>query len=248
MNLIPPYFWVLGILFVSTLTHSVLGFGNALIAMPLLAMVVGIKTATPLVALVLMTVALTIALRNWRIIEWRSTWRLVMSSLLGIPLGLLLLKGVSEAFMRAFLGVIVILFSLYNLVKPNLKITRDHVGLAYLVGFLAGVLGGAYNTSGPPIVIYSTLRRWSPGRFLATIQSYFWFTGILILIGHGVAGLWNSYVFRLYGISLPVVFVAIFLGGSLNRSIPRKQFNRYVNVALVLIGLLLLALQSQVWE
>ena len=46
-------------------------------------------------------------------------------------------------------------------------------GIAYLFGFVAGVLGAAYNTSGVVITIYATLRDWSPDRFRSTLQSYF---------------------------------------------------------------------------
>ena len=88
------YLLVFVILFVSTLIHSTLGFGQALIAMPLLAMVVELKTATPLVAFVLMTIAVVILLRNWRVVDLSAVWRLVLSSCFGIPVGLFFVKGV----------------------------------------------------------------------------------------------------------------------------------------------------------
>ena len=63
------YLSIFIILFVSTFIHSTLGFGQALIAMPLLAMAIELKTATPLVAFVLMTIATVILLRNWRVVD-----------------------------------------------------------------------------------------------------------------------------------------------------------------------------------
>jgi len=238
------YLLIFAILFISTFIHSTLGFGQALIAMPLLAMVVELKTATPLVAFVLMTIAAIILLRNWRVADLNAVWRLVLSSCFGIPVGLFLLKGVPEGLMKVFLGIVVILFSVFNLVNRHLKIInlrRVSGGsvLAYLFGFVAGVLGAAYNTSGVVITIYATLRDWSPERFRSTLQSYFVFTGLLILGAHGLAGLWTPDMFRLYGTSLPLVLVGIFLGGKLNRFIPQGQFDGYVNAGLLVIGLLL---------
>jgi hypothetical protein len=43
------------ILCVTTLIHSTLGFGTASVAMPLLALTLGVRTATPLVAFVIVT-------------------------------------------------------------------------------------------------------------------------------------------------------------------------------------------------
>ncbi len=238
------YLLILAILFVSTFIHSTLGFGQALIAMPLLLMIVELKTATPLVAFVLMTIGTVILVKNWRIADLNAAWRLVLSSCFGIPMGIFMLKGVPEELMKVFLGILVILFSLYNIANRHLKIIDSHrIGagsaLTYLFGFLAGVLGVAYNTSGVIITIYATLRHWSPDRFRSTLQSYFVFTGLLILASHALAGLWTPDILRLYATSLPLVLVGIFLGGKLNRFIPQGQFDGYVNVGLLVMGILL---------
>lgn len=239
-----PYLLIFAILFVSALIHSTLGFGQALIAMPLLLMIVELKTATPLVAFALMTIGAVILLRNWRAVDVSAAWRLVLSSCFGIPVGLFMLKGVPEELMKIFLGILVILFSLYNMGNRHLKIIglrRVGAGsaLTYLFGFVAGVLGAAYNTSGLVITIYATLRDWSPDRFRSTLQSYFVFAGLLILASHGVAGLWTPYVLRLYVTSLPLILAGIFFGGRLNRFIPQGQFDGYVNVGLLIMGILL---------
>jgi uncharacterized membrane protein YfcA len=229
----------LAILFVSTLTRSTFGFGDALIAMPLLSLIIGVQTATPLVAFVAPTIALTIVWSNWRSINLNATWRLIISSLIGIPVGVLVLKTAPEEIVKSFLGLAIILVSLYNLVKPRLM-TLTQQKWAYLFGFVAGVLGGAYNTNGPPVVIYGALNRWPPERFRATLQGYFLPTGLFILVGHGLGGLWTAQVLRLYALALPVVLIAILLGGKLNRRIPPGRFEKFIYMTLVGLGLLLL--------
>jgi uncharacterized membrane protein YfcA len=165
--------------------------------------------------------------------------QLLLASLAGIPSGLTLLKAAPESLVQAVLGLLLISFGLYNLVAPKLP-TIQCRELAYVAGYLAGVLGGAYNTPGPPIIIYGTLCRWPPERFRATLQGYF-LSSLLIAFGHGLAGLWTSDVLELYGYALPIVMFATFLGGRLNKSLPRGQFDRFVYVAVVVMGALLLA-------
>ena len=63
---------------------------------------------------------------------------------------------------------------------------------------------------------------------------------MLILASHGLAGFWTPDVGKLYVTSLPLILAAIWLGSKLNRSISQGQFDGYVNVALVVMGLLLL--------
>lgn len=235
MHLEPSTFAVLAILFLSTLTRSTLGFGDALIAMPLLAMMVDMQVATPLVALIASTIAFTILIRNWRNVDLASAWRLVVSSLVGIPIGLFFLQETYEDVVKIVLALLIISFSLYNLLKPRLVALTDDK-LAYAFGLLAGILGGAYNTNGPPVVVYGTLREWPAGSFRATLQSYFLPTGFLILLSHGLAGLWTPTVLRLYAVALPVVFLAVWLGSRLNRSIPRGKFDKYVHLFLIVVG------------
>jgi uncharacterized membrane protein YfcA len=228
------------IFFISTFVRSSLGFGDALVAMPLLTLVVGLKTATPTVALIATTISITILVKNWRIADLKATFRLVLSSFLGIPVGLVMLKGVNEDFMKGLLGAILILYGLYNLIKPHLKKISENFGVAFLFGFIAGILGGAYNTNGPPVVIYGALRRWPSNHFRATMQGYLLPTGFLILLGHGLSGLWTTQVFRYYIFSLPIVFLAIYIGGKVHNTMTQKHFDRYVNAALIFMGAVLI--------
>lgn len=235
----PALTWtILAIVFVSAFTRSALGFGDGLIAMPLLAIVAGMHIATPLVALCASTIALTILLRAWREVDLKAAWRLIASSLAGIPIGLLFLKTAPEALVKGMLGAVLIAFALYNLVAPRLP-TLHGERWSYLCGFVAGILGGAYNTNGPPVVIYGMLRRWSPRRFRATLQGYFFPTGLGILVGHGLAGLWTPEVLRLYLYALPVIVAAVAAGGWVNRRVTAGQFDRFVYIGLLVMGILL---------
>jgi uncharacterized membrane protein YfcA len=83
---------VLSVLFVATIIRSAFGFGEALIAVPLLALVIPVEVAAPIAVLVSITVAGIVVLQDWREIHVRSAGKLVFSSVFGIPLGLLLLK------------------------------------------------------------------------------------------------------------------------------------------------------------
>ena len=230
--------FVIAIIFLSTFTRSALGFGDALIAMPLLALVVGITTATPLVAMGASTIAIMILSRAWRDVNIRAAWRLVLSSLVGIPIGLYFLKTAPESIVKAVLGIVLIGFGLYNLVAPKLPHLRSEK-LSYLFGFGAGILGGAYNANGPLVVVYSALRRWSPGNFRATLQGYFFPTGFTVVISHGLAGLWTPRVLRLYLYVLPVIVVGVIVGEIVNRKFSVERFYNVVYIVLILVGILL---------
>lgn len=179
--------WVLTVIFVATLIRSAFGFGEALIAVPLLALLMPVEVAAPLAVLVSITVAVVIVLEDWHKVHFSSAWRLVMSTLFGIPLGLLLLTRVPGPVVKAILAVLIILFSTYCLLRRTPLELRDD-RMAWLFGFVAGVLGGAYGMNGPPLVIYGTLRRWSAEHFRATLQGYFLPASVVGMAGYWWAG------------------------------------------------------------
>jgi uncharacterized protein len=227
------------IMFFSTLTRSTFGFGDAVIGMPLLALTIGLNAATPLMALTALSIALSILVKNWHSVQFESTWRLIISSMIGIPVGIYFLKGVNESLVKAVLAIVIILFALYKLKSPKLQKLKGE-GFSYIIGFFAGVLGGAYNTNGPPVVFYASLKHWPPATFRATLQGYFFSTGVFVVLGHALVGNYTPLVFKYYVLVMPVIFLAIYIGGKLNRKIPADKFIKYIYWLLIIIGIMLL--------
>jgi uncharacterized membrane protein YfcA len=226
---------VITVLFGATLIRSALGFGEALVAVPLLAFALPVKEAAPVAVLLSITVAAVIVVQDWRHIHLHSAARLVISTLFGIPIGLLLLRYGPEPLVKAGLGMVVALFALSALRRGGDRELRDDRH-AWLFGVGAGVLGGAYGMNGPPLVIYGALRRWSPEQFRATLQGYFLPASAIGMIGYWTAGLWTREVSRYYLLSLPAALVAIALGRAINRRVDAHRFFVYVYAGLIASG------------
>ncbi len=236
---------VLAVIFLATLIRSAFGFGEALIAVPLLAFLMPVKVAAPLAVLVSITVAAVVIAQDWHKIHVRSAGWLILSTLVGIPLGLWLLTAVDELIVKAVLAVVIISFSSYCLFsRSQLELKNDR--LAWIFGFGAGVLGGAYGMNGPPLVMYGALSRWTPEHFRATLQGYFLPASLVGMFGYWQADLWVADVTRYFLLSLPIAIAATFLGGMVNRRMKGQEFLRYIHIGLILVGIGLLTLA--VWK
>jgi uncharacterized protein len=231
---------VAAVLFAAAFVRSALGFGDAVVAMPLLALALGVRTATPLVAFVGPTISLLILARSWRKVEFKAAGKLIAATLLGIPLGVYGLARLPEAPLKLALGLVILLYGLFGLLRPHVRIKEERAWMPWLLGASAGVLGGAYNTNGPPIVAYGMLRGWSPESFRATLQGYFLPTGLAILAGHGLAGLWTGTVLRSYLYSLPAIVVGVVFGGLLSKKLTHALFAKLVYASLAIMGAVML--------
>lgn len=235
---IPQIGLVLGIVFLSTFLRAAVGFGNALIAMPLLALIIGIKPAVPLVALLGLATAALMLLREWQRMDFQAALWLIAATVPGIPVGLVFLTAAPERLVKIVLGAVLILFGAYNLIGPRLpRIRSPRWSLVF--GFLAGILGGAYNSNGPPVVIYGVMRRWKPDRFRATLQGYFLVTGLVIAAGHGLSGLWTRPVLLYGAAALPAVGFGVLTGTWAAGRVSEVGFQRLVNGFLIVVGALL---------
>ena len=231
---------VLLTLFVSSMVRSSLGFGDALVAMPVLSLFVPITLAAPLVALLSVSMAIVILIQDHKEIDFSSTWPLSLGAFVGVPLGAALLTQVDEWLVKLLLGLLVLVFCIFRLASPQLaELKSDR--WAPVFGFFSGLFGGAYNTFGPPIVVYGAMRRWRAEVYRVAVQGFYLPVCVFVLGAHYLKGLWTPEVFRYYFAALPIVFLATFLGRLVNRRLgSRGGFDRVVYVGLVFVAIGLL--------
>lgn len=233
--------YVVAVIFAATVVRTTLGFGEALVAVPLLALRLPLAIATPLAVVVSIIIAFLVVVRDWRHVELRSAVWLTLASLVGIPLGIYLLTHVSDHIAKAVLGAIIAGFGVYALRgMSSPRLADDDPRWLGAAGVVAGVMGGAYGMNGPPLAIYGTLRGWSPHRFRATLQAYFLIASLVGAIGYATQGLINGQLARYLLLSLPAVACGFAVGRAIANRLRAEQFVGAVYVGLVLIGIVLL--------
>ncbi|RPI52536.1 MAG: sulfite exporter TauE/SafE family protein [Acidobacteria bacterium] len=231
---------IVAIVFVATLVRSLVGFGEALVAVPLLAFVLPVETAAPLATLVSITVACVFLLLDWQHVQFRSAALLLAPTFMGIPVGLWLLTNADEAIVKNVLAVLIAAFSVYSLSGTGMW-TAIGERTAPLFGFAAGIMGGGYGMNGPPIVVYGTLRKWRPQEFHATLQGYFLPASTVGMAGYWMVGLWTPAVNGHYFASLPAIALAIFAGRMLHRRLDAQRFTTLVHLALIVAAVMLVS-------
>lgn len=220
-------------------SQSAFGFGSPAISMPIITLVAGLNVATPLVAMVLLVTNVVIVASDWRQIEFRALWRVLLATILSLPLGLLLVFYVPPAVGVKILGGLLVIFGLYFLLPLKLPYLQGTFW-DIIWGVFAGVVGAAYNFTGLPVIIYYAMRRWPPVRFRATLSGYFLPSTAAIFISHILAGFWTTQIIRLSWITLPFVLLTIALGSWLNHRLEASRFARILAVLVTAMGVLML--------
>lgn len=233
---LPPFFIAL-IIFFAVITQSISGFGMALVTMAILPGFLGIRIASPLVALIAICIEATILTRNWKSLSLRDIWLAILVSFVSIPIGVIFLKGLDDAMGLRILGIVIAGYALYALTGLHLPKTTHLVWQA-LAGFLSGLLGGAFNTSGPPMIIYADTQKWEPQRFRSNLQGYFIVSSAQVLVNHALAKNFTPQVWGwFWSTALPALVAGLVAGAFLERYIPAKGFRQVVLILLVVTSL-----------
>ena len=229
--------------FLGALTRSVFGFGDSIVSMPLLALLpISLATSISLIGITgLITGTLAIfSIREH--IDRRILFLLVISSLIGVPAGLYLVKNIPQENVIYILGIFLMIYGIYSLIKGRLNINltnewKDNMILPLPFGFLAGALGSAYNMNGVPIVVYGTFRDWDMETFHSTVQSHFAISSLLVVLGQAFGGLWSRDLIVLTLASLPAIYIADKIGQVVRRRISIHQFEVLLFIFIIVLGL-----------
>ncbi len=235
---------VVAIVFAAALLRTTFGFGDAVIGMPLLALLpVGLHTAVSLLSLCGLTVAGLALATGRRQADRPALARLLTAAVVGLPVGLTLVRFAPEAATVAVLAAALAAYGVYGLTTdgaPQAAQRPTDARWAYAFGFLSGALGGAYNFNGTPVAIYGSLQGWPPHRFRGTLQAYFLASGLLIVAGQAIGGLWPRDLGSLYAACLPAIVAATLLGTRLSQRIPAQRFRRAIFILILALAALML--------
>ena len=233
--------YVLAVIFLATMVRSTLGFGEALVAVPLLALRIPVAVAAPLAVAASILVAAGNLVADWRHVEIRTARGLILSALCGLPVGIYVLRVLDDHVVKLLLGAIIIAISIFSLRRGSEPTVRpDNTFWMIVAGIVSGVLGGAYGMNGPPLAIYGAHRGWGPRQFRATLQGYFIVASLAGLIGYAAAGLWSAAATHYLLLSLPSIAGAILLARLINRKADGKRFFRVVYGVMMVIGAVLI--------
>jgi hypothetical protein len=231
--------WLVVIVFLAALLQTTSGFGFALMAMPLISLVVGVKTAAPLVAMLGFTLYAVNLVRYRQGLVLKEVARLAVAVAVGVPVGIWLLSALDERIVEVVLGVVLIAYAVYMLLKPQTTPSLRSNLWAYPVGFISGCLGGAFNTPGPPVIIYGDLKRWPRNQFRSTLQALFLFSSGLVIVSHGLAGHVTRPILLDYALSFPCLLLGVFAGSRIDRRLNNERFRVLVIVMILATGVLL---------
>ncbi|MCK1640170.1 sulfite exporter TauE/SafE family protein [Bradyrhizobium sp. 157] len=174
----------------------------------------------------------------------QSVWPLTLGTAIGIPIGVMLLTHLNPTYLRFGVGVLLILYATYSLVRPPLGPFKIGAPADVAIGIANGLLGGVTGLGGIISTISCQLRGWSRDKQRAVFQPVLFSAFVIISLSQLLAGSYTPQTVKLYGVGLPFMVAGIWIGFKLYGTINDETFRKAVLILVLIAGASLIVSSS----
>jgi uncharacterized membrane protein YfcA len=233
--------------FVAALARGFSGFGAALVFVPIGSALLGPQLAVPVLFVVDGVMTLPLVPRAIRHCHWRDVLLMTSGAILGVPLGTAILTHADQIALR---WAISLLTGLMLIVLASGWRYRDRPAapLTVGVGLSSGILSGAAQVGGPPIVVYWLGGSINAITMRANVIVYFALSTILSTISYVGGGLLSGEVIQLALITAPLYGLGVWLGSRMFTLASETVFRRACYGLIAFSALVSLPLFDPIWH
>ena len=226
----------------ASMIHCLLGFGDALLAMPFLLMFYSLETANTIANNYAFIIGVVLTGYNFRSLKSHKLESIILFFLYTIftVIGMLFLASVNPNLILIMLSIILILYPglIYWLQKNNTRPVGKYTSI--LFGAISGFLGATTTVNGPPLVIYGQLRKFRKDIFVAIIQPVFLWGSIINFYGYYKLGLFNLRLTLIMFASTPIILINAYFCKKIRNKMNQNIFTYFVTGMIFISGVIML--------
>ncbi len=224
---------------VAYIIRGVTGFGSGLIAIPLMSLVLPVTVVVPFIGLIDFIAAAGHSFKYRKKVVWADLLPLLPFSFIGVGSALYIIHTVDADSLKTALALFILLYGSYALFsQPSKKLVSQLWCIP--AGLFGGFIGALFGTGGPFYVMYFHARKIDKIAFRATIAMLFLIDGLGRVVGYFVTDVYQPDTAFWVLISLPIMIVAMIIGGKIHTKLSPDDFRKGINILLILSGIALL--------
>lgn len=232
-----------GIVFFSSMILGMTGFGNAMLALPLMLLFLEPILAIPTLKTLTLFSQLAMQAIGRYPIDWKLLWILAIPATIGAFIGATILNVSEPEVLINMVGIIIIVFAISSLLGMQIvSLTGQTTALG--IGFTSGILGGVVGLSGPPVVLFlSEKQAESKLHFRGTILAFFTIEIIASIISYLVLGMLNFEHLILVVKWIPAMLLGVWAGTYIFGHFSNNTFRKIVLIFLICLSFLILLIR-----
>jgi uncharacterized protein len=229
-------------LLLASFVKGATGLGFPLIATPMIALLLDIRTAVAILILPNLFMDSAQVIRDGFPFEIIRRFKaLIAPTIVGVFLGTMVLVKTPLWALNFCLGVMVLAFVVSNLLKFDFTVSvQREQFLSPIIGLLSGFLNGVTNAAGPALAIYLYSLKLEKRTFVKSIATIFITTKLSQLVAVSTWNLFNWPTIKLSLLVLLFSLAGFYAGIKAQDRVNQQTFNRGLLALLSVIGALLI--------
>lgn len=216
---------------------GITGFGSSLIAVPLLAHVMPLKFAIPMVVLLDFAASLRIGTRYRADISKRELAYLMPFMVIGMMVGVFLLIELPAHILLLALGIFVCGYGLYAARGKEATLVLSRTW-SLPTGLIGGTFSVLFSSGGPFYVMYLAARGLDKSQLRSTMSAVFIVTTATRIVLFALSGLYaQDGILLTAALLFPVMLVGLYFGNRLHLNLPRTRVLQCVGGLLIVSGI-----------
>ncbi|WP_417359878.1 TSUP family transporter [Galbibacter sp.] len=211
-------------IFAGFYVQTVVGFAGTLVSLPLLLLAMPLPDAIAYVSIFYFFSSVSLVFKEWKNIDKQVILKITTATIIGIIVGVLVLRFSKPLVLKRALGVFIILYVLY-VATGRWKLKLNNVGTAGF-GAMAGFFSGVFSTGGPLYVICVENSTSSIRVFRATMIGIFGLVTLVRVPALAVSGILNFSHLKTSLLILPVFLLAQYMGKLTFKNINEGLFKK----------------------
>ena len=228
--------FILLTVFIASIIRGFNGFGFSATCISGISFILPVIEIVPIILILEVLISIFMIPYIWNKIDWKFVIKIIFGSLLGIPIGLYLLKYLNPQVVNlsAYLLIIFFLILLMN-GFTNQKINNNYG--KFFTGIISGTMNGLTTLGGLPVTLFLLITSIQPAVIRGSLAALFFLTDIYAFTLSFFAGIVDmTTIYR----SLPLIIIlpiGVFIGDKFFIKSKEETYRKVVFYFLIFISI-----------
>ncbi len=224
----------------ASFVQRVSGFGSGIFAMLFLPYIFENTAAAAAIAC-LWSLCTTVynSIKHRKDIDFKLILPLLCAAFVTIPIAVSMAKYVPERTLKAILGIVLMILSIYFLFFSKKAKMKASVGNGIISGGIGGMLTGLFATGGPPVVLYLVNATTDKAVYFACIQTYFALTNAYATGIRAINGILDANIFMWAAVGIVGCLIGDTLGAKLFKKLNTERVKQIIYIGMIISGILM---------
>lgn len=225
------------IILVASVIQTSTGFGFSILATPFLLLLFEPIEAIQINLILSLLISSALIMKIKKDIDFEILRRLLIGSVVGIPIGILILLFVEINQLKLAVSIIILVLTVLLILKFRIRQKNER---DFLVGGLSGSFTSSIGMPGPPLLLYFSGTDTQKEKLRGTTLAFYLFIYFVSLITQIIFVGTNKTIWVSSLWALPVVLLGLYVGQLLFKKINQNLFRKFTYLILLFTGVFLL--------